>query len=164
MNSRLRSFSTWYLIFVVAIWAYPLSIIFAKPFWSFLYLDLLNLPTYILRHFIGVGFLLLLCASGTAVLLYLHAWIFPKNRRRIRPHWTTHIAGFAALWIFYGTTVTLLNRQYPFIPLPSRQSDPAPGVSGHVKIQMRSNKALQPTPIRCAPRGWADLLPAVEHQ
>ena len=26
------------------------------------------------------------------------------------------------------------------------------------------NKALQPTPIRCAPRGWADLLPAVDHQ
>ncbi len=34
----------------------------------------------------------------------------------------------------------------------------------HEVTQYSPNKALQPTPIRFAPRGCADLLPAVDHQ
>jgi len=133
MTLRLPRYSVWYPILVALIWAYPLSVAFVRQFWSFLYLDVLHLQPYILKHFIGMGFILLALFSGAALLLNMTVWIIPRLRRAIHPHWTTNLAAFAALWIFYGTAVTILSRQYPYIPMPTEQKKTMPGdVSGNV--------------------------------
>jgi len=104
---------------VILIWAYPLSFVFAKRFWHFLYFDLFGLKPYIVAHFIGVGFILLAIFSGIALVLHLFVCLAPNIRRVFRPRWFTHVFAFAALWIFYGTTATISGRPYPFIRLPT---------------------------------------------
>ena len=133
MTLRLPTYSLWYPALVTLIWAYPLSFVFAKGFWSFLYGDVLQLQPYTLKYFLGGGLLLLALFSGAAVLLNVTIWLIPLWRRAIRPHWTTHLAAFAAFWIFCGTSATILSRPYPYVPVPTEQEKTRPGdVSGNV--------------------------------
>jgi hypothetical protein len=111
-----RRYSSYYWVLVVVIWGYPLSLIFAMSFWWFLYCDVLKLPLYTVRNIFGVGFIAIAVASGLAFLLHVAVWIVPRIRRRLRPHWTTHIAAFAAFWLSYGTMITLRSRPFPFLP------------------------------------------------
>lgn len=131
MKLRLPSYSVWYPLLVAFVWAYPLSHIFAKPFWAFLYFDFLRLPLYVIRHCIGIGFLYLAVSSGAVFFLNVIVWIIPRFRKALRPHWSTHLASLVALWLFVGTVKTLSARTYPFIPPPVEREKKRPGdVSG----------------------------------
>jgi hypothetical protein len=133
MRLRPPSYSIWYPALVILVWAYPASWLLFKGFWAFVYIEFLDLPAYMLKHVIGIGFILLAVSSGFALSLNLLIWAVPRLRRALHPHWTTNIAAFAALWLFYGTSVIVLSRQYPYIPLPPENKKPIPGdVSGHV--------------------------------